>query len=95
MIRPDFEAKDLRTRGIPRQAKIINEHVAFRGHRFIVRTPGTDPLAGMKLPEKAPDVVVVGNMIGMAPHLSAEAHAEVIKGMRRYPRKRPTPRRPK
>ena len=89
MIHPKFDAEDCRARGTPRQAEIINLHVAFNAHRFIVRTPGTNPLAGMTVPEKAPPVAVVGGLIGMTQNFSAEAHAEVVQGMRRYLRRRP------
>jgi hypothetical protein len=89
MVRPDLGAEDRRHWAGPAQAKIINEHVAFSAHRFIVRTPGTNPLAGIKLPEKAPPVFVVGDFIGMAPNVSVEARAKMIERMRKHQPRRP------
>jgi len=84
MVHPSFGAEDVRRRGRPEEAKMINEHVAFCADSYIVRTPGTDPLAGMKLPEKAPVVVVVGDYVGMTPNHSIAAQSRKVQ---RLPRK--------
>jgi hypothetical protein len=74
-----------------KQAEIVNLHVAFRAHRFIVRRPETDPLRGVVLPNRAPSVVVVGNgavgkgsvaLIGMEPNATEDQRARTVAKMR-------------
>lgn len=61
--RREQRAQCPRDAGTPEMANIINRHIAFRAHKHIVRAPGTDPLRGLVLPERAPMVSVEGNMI--------------------------------
>jgi hypothetical protein len=88
MVRPDLA--DQQTRAInmgARQAQVINQHVAFNAHRFIVRKPGTNPLAGLTIPERAPAVFEVGDMIGMSTNQSVETRAKVVARMKAKQRK--------
>lgn len=108
MIRPDQAADEMRMPGNRKQAEVINRHVAFSAHRFIVRTPGTDPLAGWTVPKRAPAVVVIkvgdGYMVGTITNASEEEHARRVKRAlqkeranrdKRGPQgSRPKPRRP-
>ncbi len=83
MVRPDRLAEQSRVPNMgPRQARVINQHVAFNAHRFIVRKPGTNPLAGLTLPERAPAVFEVGNMIGLSFNQSVETRAKVVARMK-------------
>jgi hypothetical protein len=90
MVRPDRDVGQLRITLGPRDAQVINRHVAFNAHRFIVRKPGTNPLAGLTVPERAPAVFEVGNMIGLSTNQSVEARAKVVarmKAKQREPRR--------
>lgn len=49
------------TYGNTADARIINRHVAFACHKYIVHRPGTNPLEGLDVPEKAPPVGTLGN----------------------------------
>lgn len=78
LLRPNPDGEQHGRRGDATEAGIINRHVAFCAHRFIVRHPGTDPLAGIVLPKKAPPVYTVDNMIAMQPNSSVEARANYL-----------------
>jgi hypothetical protein len=78
MFRPDSSEAEGWLRGRPDDATMINRHVAFYGHSYIVRTPGTDPLKGLVVPEKAPPAFIVGTAVGIAPQVSKEARARFI-----------------
>lgn len=69
--------------GTPAQAKVINEHVAYKAHLQIIFHPDTDPLAGMVLPEKAPPTYVVGDQVMMGHHQSVESRKEIIRRLTR------------
>jgi hypothetical protein len=86
MIRPDLSSEEGRFPAVPAQADIINRNVAFAGHRFLVRKPGTNPLAGLTLPKRAPAVFVVGNLIGMSTNASQKARAKMVSRARRKSR---------
>ncbi len=83
MVRPDEDADELWMPGNRAQADIINRHVAYCAHRFIVRMPGTNPLAGLTVPKKAASVMVVptakGFMIGTTTNASEEDQARIVK----------------
>ena len=70
MVRPDLASSDARQRGTPRMAEIINRHIAFRCHRFVVQTPGIDAVSGLSLPKKGPPTQTVGAHVGFHPGLS-------------------------
>jgi hypothetical protein len=78
MARPDVSAEQLRRRGNVDDARVINLHVAFHAHRFIVRTPGTNPLEGIVAPKKAPSVFVLRDMVIMQMHASEKRRAEYL-----------------
>lgn len=78
MIRPDVPAPSGRFRTDSRSAEIVNRHVAFNATRFIIRRPGTDPLAGLTLPKMAPAAFSVGNFIAYQPYTSEKARARVL-----------------
>ena len=86
MFRADLEVEQGRYPAGARQAEVINRHVAFSAHRFIVRKPGTDPLAGLTVPERAPAVYEVRDMIGLSVNQSVEARAKVVEHMKRHGR---------
>lgn len=51
MMRPDFQAPAHGwVKGTPKEAKAINQLVAFRGMRQIFHHPDTDPLADLEIP---------------------------------------------
>lgn len=75
-----------RARGTPEMARLINEHIAFRCHRYIVRMPGTVPLDELRLPERAPMVSVEGNMIVSRFGLSKEEAERDMARRRADPR---------
>lgn len=83
MLRPDTDADEVWFKGDREQAEVINRHVAYAAHRFIVRTPGTDPLAGWTVPKKAPAVMVVktatGFVFGTTTNASEEDQARIAK----------------
>jgi hypothetical protein len=64
-------------RGIPQMASIINRHVGFGCHRYIVQTPGVDALAGLTLPDKAEPTQSFGNFVLVNPRLSVDGAADV------------------
>jgi hypothetical protein len=88
LLHPDTDVPEGRFPAGLEQAAIINLHVAFSAHRFIVRHPGTDPLRGVVLPKKAPSVVEVGNLIGMQQGASEVQRVKTIEEQRRRLRKR-------
>jgi hypothetical protein len=83
MVRPDRPADEMWVPGTARQAEVINRHVAYGAHRFIVRMPGTNPLAGWTVPKKAPAVMVVpvdnGFLIGTTTNATEEQQARMAK----------------
>jgi hypothetical protein len=84
MVRPDLDGGHGRIDGSLEEAKVINTHVAFNAHRFIVRRPGTDPLAGLVVPRKAPLTSTVGNLVATFPGGISEAtHARVMAQLKR------------
>jgi hypothetical protein len=92
MVRPDRAPEQSRVPNMGRrQAEVINRHVAFNAHRWIVRKPGTNPLAGLTLPERAPAVFEVGDMIGLSTNQSVDTRAKVVARMKARQRK-PRPR---
>ena len=70
--RPDQKRGDDRYSGTQRMADIINAHVAFNCHRFLVRYPGTDPLQGRAIPKKAPPVMTIGDVVIIQPRVSVQ-----------------------
>jgi hypothetical protein len=78
MIRPDLGSDEGRRHGTAKQADIINLHVAFGAHRFIVRHPGTDPLRGIVLPKKAPSAYVFGDIVAMQRNATQESRAKFL-----------------
>jgi hypothetical protein len=84
MVRPDLDRGHRRVGGSSEEAKVINTHVAFNAHRFIVRRPGTDPLAGLVVPKKAPLTATLGNLVVTFPGGVSEAtHARVMAQLKR------------
>ncbi|HZL17520.1 MAG TPA: DUF4238 domain-containing protein [Polyangia bacterium] len=77
MIRPDMPAESGRIMADRRSADVVNRHVAFNATRSLVRRPGTDPLAGLTVPTKAPASFSIGNMILFQPFSSEKARARV------------------
>ena len=76
MIRPDMPAESGRITADRGSADVVNRHVAFNATRFLVRRPGTDPLAGLTVPKKAPASFSVGNMILFQPFRLGEGARE-------------------
>jgi hypothetical protein len=84
MLRADLtDAHDARFRSTPAEARIINHHVAFAAHRFIARRPGTDPLTGLVVPDKAPSVYSVQDMVASQPNASVAARSRFLDRLRR------------
>jgi hypothetical protein len=83
MLRPDIAELESRVQGGPDQARIINSHVAFSAHRFLVRLPGTNPLDGMTFPKKAPSVFTEGDLVGLQFNASEKRRAETVEKVRR------------
>jgi hypothetical protein len=77
LVNPDQGVAHGRARAGQKQAEIINRHVAFNAHRFIVRRPGTNLLEGLVVPKKAQSVFVAGDVIAMQPHASEASRAKV------------------
>jgi hypothetical protein len=78
MIRPDLRAEQERRLASAADARTINLHVAFGAHRQIVRYPGTDPLAGITLPKRAPSVVVFDDIVMVQQNATEEARAKFL-----------------
>lgn len=83
--RPDQGRNEDRYSGSQKMADIINAHVAFSCHRFLVRYPGTDPLRGRAIAKKAPPVVTIGNTVIIQPRVSVRGRRAWLR-RRRYPR---------
>jgi hypothetical protein len=83
LIRPDLKRRDARYSGTQRMADIINAHVAFSCHRFLIRYPGTDPLGGRTIPEKAPPVMTIGDHVIIQPRVSLQERREWLRHQRR------------
>jgi hypothetical protein len=79
MVRPDRTHIERRDKGTPEMAQIINRHIAFCSHRFIVQHPGTNPLEGIDLPEKAEPARMQSDYVILQPQLSIKGTQE-IKG---------------
>jgi hypothetical protein len=91
MVRADLAGGHGRIDGSAEEAKVINTHVAFSAHRFIVRRPGTDPLAGLVVPKKAPLTSTIEDLVTTFPGGISEAtHARVMAQLKR---RKPGPRR--
>jgi hypothetical protein len=88
LLAPWVEAFEGRYRGGPRDAEVINRHVAFNAHRFLARRPGVPSLDGMTIPKKAPSAFVPGNLIAMQPHASEAGQAKAIQRMKARGRRR-------
>jgi hypothetical protein len=102
MSRPDLPLEEGRCPGAAEDAMVVNRQVAYGAHRFLVRSPGTDPLAGFVLPKRAPSVSITptsdGYIVGMNTNSSPEHQARVEARIReKYgapgPDGRPRPRR--
>lgn len=65
MIHPDHATKDATHKGTPDLARLINRNVAYGCHRWVIHRPGTEPLAGLDVPEKGPAVEVDGDLVMM------------------------------
>lgn len=88
MVRPDKRtAQRWRKCGVD-QARDINQHIAFRAERHIIYQPGTDPLNGMVLPEKAPMVRTVGDQVFMQLAVSKDAAAKFDERFQKRPQSR-------
>jgi hypothetical protein len=81
-VRPDRISEDKVSAGNQRMADVINRHVAFSSHRFIVRLPGTDPLRGLAIPDKAAPIAVVGDYLIVQPRVSASARSTFLSKQR-------------
>ena len=49
--------------GTPEMARVINNHVGYACHRYIVHRPGTDPLRGLALPKKGSRIRIQGDKL--------------------------------
>jgi hypothetical protein len=87
MVRRDLPADEGRFPAGAEQATIINRHVAFTGHRFLVRMPGTNPLAGLSLPTKAPAVFEAHGALGVGASESVEARVKLVRRIERETRR--------
>jgi hypothetical protein len=56
-----------RLTGTPEMARIINNHVGYACHRFIVHRPDTDPLRGLTFAAKGERVRRKGNELLFSP----------------------------
>lgn len=81
MVRPDISRDQGRQPAGPEQAKIINTHVAFHAHKFIIRRTGTNPLHEIVVPKRAHPIIRVGDLIGMAADASEAARNKMVAGM--------------
>ena len=92
MVRPDISRDQGRQPAGPEQAKIINTHVAFHAHKFIIRRTGTNPLHEIVVPKRAHPIIRVGDLIGMAADASEAARDKMVALMSsragRIPRRR-------
>ncbi|ACY13697.1 DUF4238 domain-containing protein [Haliangium ochraceum] len=79
MVRPDKTRVERRDKGTPEMAQMINRHIAFCSHRFIVQHPGTDPLKGISLPGKVEPTRIQGDYVILQPKLSRKGERQ-IKG---------------
>jgi hypothetical protein len=77
MLRPDMPAASDRIKADRRSADVVNRHVAFNATRSLVRRPGTDPLAGLTVPKKAPASFWVGDKIFFQSFASEKARAKL------------------
>jgi len=97
MIRSDIPADQGRRPAGPEQAKVINTHVAFHAHKFIIRRTGTNPLDGIKVPKRAHPIIQVGDFIAMAADASESARdrlaARLAASVHRKRRRRNNPAR--
>lgn len=83
LLSPDQRKSSGRGRGGPKQAEIINRHVAFNSYRFIIRRPGTNLLEGMVLPKRAPAVFVAGDTVAVQPHSSEDSRRRFLSRVER------------
>jgi Protein of unknown function (DUF4238) len=83
LLSPDQRVPTGRCRGGPRQAEIINRHVAFNSYRFIIRRPGTNLLEGMVVPRRAPPVFVAGDTVAVQPHASEASRLKFLRRVER------------
>jgi hypothetical protein len=83
LIRPDQKRRDARYSGTQRMADIINAHVAFNCHRFLIRYPGTGPLQERTIPEKAPPVMIIGDHVIIQPRVSLQGRRDWLRHQRR------------
>ena len=81
--RRDQGRGDGRHAGTQSMADIINAHVAFNCHRFLIRYPGTDPLQGIEIPTKAPPVMTLGDMIIIQPRVSVQGRKAWLRSTHR------------
>jgi len=58
---------ELRLTGTPKMAQIINNHVGYACHRYLVHRAGTEPLRGLTLARKGSHVRVQGDTLMLSP----------------------------
>jgi hypothetical protein len=84
MVRPDRSEHEGRFNGSPSMATIINRHIAFSCHHFVVRYPGTDPLKGLDVPDKATPVVTLGDHLILQPRTSVQGRSRWLRAHRKF-----------
>jgi hypothetical protein len=63
----DHPLPEGRLTGRPEMARIINNHVGYACHRYLVHRPGTDPLRGLTLAKKGRRIRIQGDKLSMSP----------------------------
>ncbi|MGE5736356.1 MAG: DUF4238 domain-containing protein [Acidobacteriota bacterium] len=79
LVRPDKNARECRSPGTAAMADLINKHVAFNAHRYVVCHPDCVPLQGFTLPKKADPVMVLGDQVVTQLRTSVRARREWLK----------------
>jgi hypothetical protein len=67
LVPGDHPLPERRLIGTPEIARIINNHVGYACHRFLVHRPGTEPLRGLTLARKGSRIQIQGDKLLMSP----------------------------
>ncbi len=63
LVRPDRSKTEATRVGTPDMARLINRHVGFASHEYLVHAPGTEPLKGLHFAKKRGPVEVHGDHV--------------------------------
>jgi hypothetical protein len=67
LVRPDDSVSDRNLVGTQEKARIINNHVGYGCHRYLVHRPGTEPLRGLTLAKRGSAVRTQGDVLRFMP----------------------------